>query len=1132
MLGTPLILVLLFWRAAAAHGQRPEGANDDCRGRSSSPGSVLHYGISLELKSRVPDALLSSPLLSHSDSLCLSYQSFHSHHPSYFPTASIRYGHASPANTLHDDKTAYFEETEKDAFVLRDCEQYVLQGNLTLCGNLHVDGRLSVMPGVNGTAVFDSPTPYVLSRCLLHAVPRSGSLKLEGASLFVSGNVQIGGSLTATEVFLDSGAELLVGMRGTREALRATTTGQLPHSAERSSTPNSEGNFGPMSAGDVEEEVRKKRGKPINHLVFFRRTYEPMDRWVPSDQATLQAAGLAYADPNRKKPLSVEINCPLLDVFGVPATDDEAATRSTQWPLPLGPVGDVTVGKLVVSRSSQLIAFGNIRADASEIYGASRLNSVCGNYLSDTDSAGLIVRDASIVTLGGLNLSLFSNLYVRGGSYFSQTGPAQIAFDTQASAGDIYFASNLLTTSMILDNLSEAVVGGSLDAVRLVSLVEASELLVMGEFNSTALTLFDGSNARIAGRVFDANFVKLESNGFLHAAPTETAHIRSALKVAQSSTIVFDRVPLLLVEGMIEVTNSDLQVKQGGLVARSSIILNEAHLQVNGSLAATGRYFTGDEGFTQQELETEYPPTTELDEGDDPDVTDGMDIDRIDHETRPPRENSKEKSGKEGKTSPPPELEFISNSSERVDDADYHKREKAAPVVQHPAGGEEPASFSARRSMARELPDTGHQLKKHKRLDGQTRNQPTPPYPGKTELRSDNEVDEDPPLADGRAQPHAWSGAGFSTDGEDISLAEDMLSNLEETNSTRIRLPALAAVRSSILVGGQVYLNNTFTQLAARSKLTVFGKGGIRVSGGGSLQLFKGGLVEVRLGDVTVDSVLSLLVHSSLEVHRGSIYCEDLNVRTGSTLASANGDLTVSGGAEISDGAEVRVRHWMTVQRESLHVLNGSVLSAEAIGSAYGDIYCGAGSVIQSTSGEIIAQRHIIAQDRCKILARTYVLAKEGIISLENRGYVEAKDTVLAPDAGVRRTIESEIKMGRGHVNVQVMQVSPPDHLLFHPMYDSPVSPELAFDWQERQRASVNQQWIATLPNTRLGETTLSNELRRQAAARREKAFGEEWPAREQLQRPSLPPLSSESVVPGVESAEAYRPHAREGAEG
>ncbi|KFG64327.1 hypothetical protein TGRUB_249230B, partial [Toxoplasma gondii RUB] len=161
------------------------------------------------------------------------------------------------------------------------------------------------------------------------------------------------------------------------------------------------------------------------------------------------------------------------------------------------------------------------------------------------------------------------------------------------------------------------------------------------------------------------------------------------------------------------------------------------------------------------------------------------------------------------------------------------------------------------------------------------------------------------------------------------------------------------------------------------------------------------------------------------------------------------------------------------------------------IGSAYGDIYCGAGSVVQSISGEIIAQRHIIAQDRCKILASTYILAKEGMISLENRGYLEAKDTVLAPDAGVRRTIESEIKFGRGHVDVQVMQVSPPDHLRFHPVYHSPLGPELDFEWHQ-QEASLNQRWPLTEPNTRLGENALSEDLLRQALSRREKALGED----------------------------------------
>ncbi|KYK68103.1 hypothetical protein TGPRC2_249230 [Toxoplasma gondii TgCatPRC2] len=1110
----PTILILAIWSwIAIGDGQSLGGNGNDDRGQRVRAETVLQYGISLELKSRVPDALLSSPLLAHSDSLCLNYKSFHVRHPSYFPAAVIRYGHFSSANIQRENKPDYFEDTEENALVLRDCHQYVLQGNLTLCGNLHVDGRLSVMPGVNGTRVFDSPTPYLLNRCLLHSLPRLGSLKFEGASLFVSGSVQIGGSLTATEVLLDSGAEVLVGMRGAREAVRAALTGQLPSSGGKEHGPSE--NRGddikpPISAKDIEEKIQKKLGKHINHLVFFRRTYEPMDKWVSSDRATLQAAGLAYADSNRKKTLTVEINCPILGTDGVPATEGingEAGIteRVTDWPETPAPVGDVVSGKLVISRSSQMVVFGNIRADASEIYGASRLNSVCGNYLSDTGAAGLITRDASIVTLGGLSLNLFSNLYVRGGSYFYQTGPGHIAFDTQvntgkittalhvccvlpftfkASASDIYFTSNLLTSSVVLDNLSEAVVGGSLDAISLVSLVEASELLVMGSFNSTALTLFDGSNARIAGRVFDAGFVKLESNGFLHTAPTETAHVRHALKLAHSSTMVVDRVPLLVVDGMVEVTNSDLQVKRGGLVARSSIILNEAHLQVNGSLAASGRYFTESDGITRAQLETEPSPVPETDTGSEQDTTDDAEME--DDFGFPGEETKDATSVEEGiMLSSSPETVLPGNSGGPAGAQDDTQEKKQVDEVE-----EEETNLSSSLSVATEWHNTSGLLQVHRRLDEHERK---PLLLNQTQFDSDSEENGDSShgTSDAQGLPRVWNIPVFDSDGEDVSLTDDMLSNVEEKNSTRVRLPALAAVRSSILVGGQVYLNNTFSQLAGRSKLTVFGKGGIRVSGGGSLQLFKGGLVEVRLGDVTVDSVLSLLVHSNLEVHKGSIYCGDLYVRTGSTLAGASGDLMVNGGAEISGGAEVRVRHWLTVQRESLHVMNGAVVSAEAIGSAYGDIYCGAGSVVQSISGEIIAQRHIIAQDRCKILASTYILAKEGMISLENRGYLEAKDTVLAPDAGVRRTIESEIKFGRGHVDVQVMQVSPPDHLRFHPVYHSPLGPELDFEWHQ-QEASLNQRWPLTEPNTRLGENALSEDLLRQALSRREKALGED----------------------------------------
>ncbi|PHJ19011.1 hypothetical protein CSUI_007167, partial [Cystoisospora suis] len=1162
--------------------------------------------------------------------------------------------HGDPALESEREFDRREEEEDDHPLVLRDCENYVLQGNLTLCGNLHVDGRLSIMPGVNGTEIFSSlPNhDYLIHRCVLHSLPRSSSLRLEGSSLFVAGSVHVAGSVTATEILLDSGAELLVGLRGSRESLRTTMQADGSKEEEdsrgkdlrrekeeeekkkneeklkekRRGQKGGEDSSRHSSSGDSsyrrmkeessslstrqkarnyldkkeigqntrsgggetneEEEERKTSrekknyGKKKNHLIFITRTYEPMDEWMSSDSITLQQAGVAYFDKNREHSLSIDINCPFLDIDGIPFTNQSKKNPMRNPPTsfsslrprrklnkheeekdPLPPtfhsqekqdqdapaaaagvveqeeeeeeeeyssfssfgekkkrsysfpqsVGDLNVGRLMMYRSSHVVVYGNTKASIAELSGASYLNSLCGAFLSDLDSPGIIVRDSSIATFSGLGVNLFSNLYTRGSSFFYTTGPAQIAFETQASASDVYFASSLVTSLLVLDNLSEAIIGGSVEVVNVASLVESSELLVLGDFLSTALTLFDGSNSRCEGKIFDVGFLKLESNAFLYISPLQSAYIRNALKLVQSSTMVVDRVSLLLVDGMIEILNSDLQVKKGSLIVQSSLILNEASLQIHGSLSASGKYFSSPssakkekkkerqdgkregkgEKEEEEEEEEEMEITQEMLERSDEDFLveeerEGMrgmhsrlskgieeegemeedeDGGREDRRGERRKEGKgeiqstvKERKDKEDKRDPDEYVgeEYVSSSSlvkegerrntkRKTETPDRlvngkEKREEKGEEVSSPSSSfsfpqkakmsleelneeeeeeEEksygpsisssfdffspffspsPASFSLqtpneksqRTHPSPNSPSHAHYINSTSHRNLHTKHfkekeeempissspfasfddkaRPKHPHGKKTfpspRFLSESSSSSSPSLPPSPSSPSSpW---GVHTAQEDISLNDDMLNHVER-NSTLIRLPSLAAVRSSILVGGLVLLRNTFAQLSSRSKLTILGKGGLRVAGAGSFQLFKGGILEVRRGDVHVDSVLSLLIHSHLEVHQGNVLCGDLYVRTGSILVGVRGDLLVEGGAEISDASEVRFLHWITIQSHGLFILNASVLSGEAIGSTFGDIYCGSGSAIQTTGGEIISHGSLIIQDRCKV---------------------------------------------------------------------------------------------------------------------------------------------------------------------
>lgn len=455
--------------------------------------------------------------------------------------------------------------------------------------------------GVNGTQIFSSlPNhDYLIRRCLLQSLPRSSSLRLEGSSLFVAGSVHVGGSVTATEVLLDSGAELLVGLRGSRESLRATL--QVDESQEDSDArrrdlrrkaeeekrakeekikENRRGSGGAEDTSglqaesratttrendvpkrkrrrSIEEEEEEKeekeeeeavelplppleerapekkeraqqdkrsqagrkeeaeeekkssgekkkdhRRKKRTNLIFITRTYEPMNEWVSSNSLTLQQAGVAYFDKHRQHSLSIDINCPILDTDGIPFTEtnrnssNDNSSSSSRLPhkrkltaeqeekdslLPqeredrdtalnddeeeeeeadysfsssssfaakrrshrVQSVGDLNVGRLMGSRSSHVVVYGNAKASVVELSGSSHLNSLCGAFLSDLDSPGMILRDSSIATFSGLGVNLFSNLYTRGSSFFYLTGPAQIAFETQGKIQPIHMQLQL-----------------------------------------------------------------------------------------------------------------------------------------------------------------------------------------------------------------------------------------------------------------------------------------------------------------------------------------------------------------------------------------------------------------------------------------------------------------------------------------------------------------------------------------------------------------------------------------------------------------------------------------------------------------------------------------------------------------
>eukprot|EP00922_Rhytidocystis_sp_ex-Travisia-forbesii_P033821 GHVS01050241.1.p1 GENE.GHVS01050241.1~~GHVS01050241.1.p1 ORF type:complete len:1419 (-),score=343.23 GHVS01050241.1:654-4910(-) len=100
------------------------------------------------------------------------------------------------------------------------CSSYIVDGNLEVCGDLRVRGRLSVVSGFNSTAIYADEPEHVKRRChIRNGLFVDDDLNMPFSHLYVIGEVHVGGSVIAGEVLVDAGSHISIGLRGIKQAL-------------------------------------------------------------------------------------------------------------------------------------------------------------------------------------------------------------------------------------------------------------------------------------------------------------------------------------------------------------------------------------------------------------------------------------------------------------------------------------------------------------------------------------------------------------------------------------------------------------------------------------------------------------------------------------------------------------------------------------------------------------------------------------------------------------------------------------------------------------------------------------------------------------------------------------------------
>eukprot|EP00918_Siedleckia_nematoides_P088634 GHVU01194939.1.p1 GENE.GHVU01194939.1~~GHVU01194939.1.p1 ORF type:complete len:399 (-),score=48.64 GHVU01194939.1:173-1369(-) len=217
------------------------------------------------------------------------------------------------------------------------CPAFIVEGNVTVCGDVHSDHTVFVVTGMNLTGVLSDLPQIVKHKCTFPELNERNSLVLS-ADLYVSGHLHVGGNFRAGELRVDTSGHVIAGI--------------LPL---------------------VQEALTQQQGHTIaSTLDLFER---------PTD-AALKAVICPHVhpdyghifDPDKKGSAGMSAAAATGSGAGGSSGTGDASKSSKQY----------AVGALVVARdillenAAAVVTFGNVAAEWIVLKTSSHLHSHCG----------------------------------------------------------------------------------------------------------------------------------------------------------------------------------------------------------------------------------------------------------------------------------------------------------------------------------------------------------------------------------------------------------------------------------------------------------------------------------------------------------------------------------------------------------------------------------------------------------------------------------------------------------------------------------------------------------------------------------------------------------------------------------
>eukprot|EP00922_Rhytidocystis_sp_ex-Travisia-forbesii_P033822 GHVS01050242.1.p1 GENE.GHVS01050242.1~~GHVS01050242.1.p1 ORF type:complete len:1344 (-),score=261.25 GHVS01050242.1:582-4154(-) len=940
------------------------------------------------------------------------------------------------------------------------CSSYIVDGDLEVCGDLRVRGRLSVVSGFNSTAIYADEPEHVKRRChLRNGLFVDDDLNMPFSHLYVIGEVHVGGSVIAGEVLVDAGSHISVGLRGIKQALAVndfrsdiSVYSELDGSLTQMSMYREVvirrwytgmGLFDQVGStkSDIirqrvgsNEQSPKNRGEAElgnNDGMSARRSNGrgggPMMSAAEPVTVVPVAGGEALA---MLLPVVLDVKCLMIDSMGVPVEHPgvggdipEAEKRRGRGEGGIG-------GGLGGWRHRQQELTGDSRqTDGADGRTAGGVDGGGGQPGEDKTIGDLVSRQVSVHN--GATVAVYGNvraqygLILDGGSeihslcgqvHTNSTGGIGVAA-VDGSVGAFNGVGDNQVFQVTMQDSGILSFGGNLYVPAIVQVDESSVLSTVGSLLSSAIAVDDQSKVLVGGDLDITQLIEAIDYGSIVVGGNivgttlqvyDGGSIHCSGVITTSQFITLDGQAKLVVGA--KATNGDLQrAGEGGTDGGETSSSSDGAIMCGGPL-----HVSGNSEVIVMSKNVEVNGTLKV-------VNSIIYVQQGSLTTQ--------RNIVVGKRS---KLTVRGNVETRGYMKAFDEED-----IQTSAAGEDRAEGGGAGgpgSFPRLLQP--QQIQRQERQSRQQTNQQQPPEFSHSAASF------------GSSTPTSSSASSLSSS-PNPSTARDLPGQLDAQ-------PALYVESSDMLVGGRIIAYHNWVEITQKSRVTITGKGtassaatgatasvtggnsstgsrgngivGRSVAGGrsgeemASVQIYSGVLVldggsvlSVVNGKVSVDKSVVMERNSILHIKNGDLSIHDnMQLSDHSTASIRNNNLHVGGNIYMEGRSEMVVGKALLVDGDLLYVDEGSTVVAGAVGTTKGDIFVEDNSHLQTRTGDLISERSVICQDRSTISSAGSILARQGDVVAENNGRIVAVGSVIAASRGgsVRRTREASIVFG------------------------------------------------------------------------------------------------------------------------